>query len=352
MIGTQTYSHHQWNQIAAVWDALVAAARPSFFLTREWVETWIEVFGPSLNPRIIVFDRGGNPIGACLLVERTHWRRFLPMRRVHLNCAGENEADSACIEYNRLLCLPGEEGTVTNALWHHLGQQAWDELRLAGMESPLAAADAETRRRPCWYVDLAALRRSGETYETYLSSNSRQQVRRALRYYEPASLTIASDLPTARQYFDELAALHQKSWPDRGKPGVFASPLFVDFHRRLIERTFPLGRVHLLRATAGDRAIGLLYCFCYQGRVYFYQSGFDYESDNRAKPGLVTHYLAINHYLQSCPNVAEYDFLAGDSQYKRSLGKSERTLEWSVIQRPTIRVKAWRALRRLAKHQA
>jgi CelD/BcsL family acetyltransferase involved in cellulose biosynthesis len=78
---------------------------------------------------------------------------------------------------------------------------------------------------------------------------------------------------------------------------------------------FPRGAIQVLRA----EGVGVLYNFVDRGRVYFYQSGFHYSPDNRLKPGLVMHYLAVEHCLSN-PELAEYDFLAGDSQYKRSLG--------------------------------
>ena len=53
----------------------------------------------------------------------------------------------------------------------------------------------------------------------------------------------------------------------------------------------------MLRITAGGRIIGYLYNFVHAGHVYNYQSGFAYEDDPVVKPGFVSHYLAIEHYL-------------------------------------------------------
>lgn len=352
MIEIQPYRWNDWAAVAPSWHVLAARSGSSFFLTPAWVETWLEVFGEQLNPRLLTFVDAGEVVGACLLVRHLHWRKFIPMRRVHLNCAGENYEDGTCIEYNRLLCLPGRDADVSAALLAWIGRTRWDELALDGMEAIPSLTDGcrvESKLRPSYYVDLTALRSSGTSYDTALSANTRQQIRRSIRMYEettgPLVVEQAGDKGQALEFLEELADLHQKSWSERGRPGVFASHRFRRFHSRLIERSFDAGCVHLLRVASGPQTVGLLHCFFHQGRIYFYQSGFAYQSDNRSKPGLMTHYLAIKHYLADRLDVVEYDLLAGDAQYKRSLAREHRTLNWLVAQRPTLRVRAFWILR-------
>src|SRR5205823_439645 len=111
--------------------------------------------------------------------------------------------------------------------------------------------------------------------------------------------------------------LHQAYWKSRGEKGAFAQLNFVRFQGLLIGRGFARDEIDLLKVTAGDRVIGYLYNFFYRGRAYAYQSGFDYAlGGQHAKPGLTCHALAIAHYLAR--GASAYDFLAGDSQYKRS----------------------------------
>jgi CelD/BcsL family acetyltransferase involved in cellulose biosynthesis len=83
--------------------------------------------------------------------------------------------------------------------------------------------------------------------------------------------------------------------------------------------------------------VGILYNYVVQRKVFFYQSGFTYLSDNRVKPGLVTHTEAINYYLGR--SLDEYDFLAGDSQYKQSLSNAERHMQWLTFDGDTLRVR-------------
>jgi CelD/BcsL family acetyltransferase involved in cellulose biosynthesis len=87
---------------------------------------------------------------------------------------------------------------------------------------------------------------------------------------------------------------------------VFASTAFRDLHERLIQKSFPQGRIQLLRIDAGDATMAALYNFVYAGKAYFYQSGLRSNADKHLKPGLVAHTCAIEHCQQV--GLLEYDF--------------------------------------------
>jgi CelD/BcsL family acetyltransferase involved in cellulose biosynthesis len=60
--------------------------------------------------------------------------------------------------------------------------------------------------------------------------------------------------------------------------------------------------------------------------VLFYQSGLNYSAGNQYRPGLVSHYFAILH--NAAQNMDSYDFLAGDADYKKSLGTNSLPMYW------------------------
>ena len=328
--------------------------RRSSFLGSGWIAGW-QRFGADLNPDLLTFVRDAEVVGCCLLVWRTQWVRGIPLRRVYLNCAGEDEADSTCIEYNSLLSLPDCAELVAQALGTFLRTRYWDELVLQGVteQSQICGVvsslgNTEISVRPSHFVELRKIRNDGAGFDSFLSSNTRQQIRRSQRLYEqtsgPCTLRSPRTAQEAEEILARLADLHQVAWRDRGRPGVFASARFTRFHRGLIQAAFAQNRILLVEVCAGTEAIGALYSFLHRGRVYFYQSGFRYASDGRLKPGLLTHYLAIRHCLEN-PALDEYDFLAGDSQYKRSLATASRPLQWIVVRRPTVPGVLFRGLR-------
>jgi CelD/BcsL family acetyltransferase involved in cellulose biosynthesis len=360
LIRVESHPATAWPAWSAAWGALAAASNPgSFFLTREWVEAWLEVFGPSTRARIVVFheDAGPpDPAGLCILAFRADRRGPFVLRRAYLNTAGEAETDEACQEYNALLCQPGMEDAVASALATHLDGEAWDEFLANAMaagpsldallRSPLGRRGVARREVPAPFVDLRPLDGSVDGYLRTLSRNTREQVRRSRRELEvegPLRVREASSLAEARALLHELAALHTASWNARGKLGVFASPLFLDFHERLVGKAFDRGMIQLLRVAAGEATIAALYSFVHGGKANFYQSGFRLETDKRVKTGLVAHTWAIEHCRSR--GLVEYDFLAGDSQYKSSLATGVRHLTWLVFRRGTVRAMLFAALR-------
>lgn len=347
MISVQRLNWRQWSTLAPTWERIHnMCPDASFFLSREWVDCWLATFGGDLNPHLMTFVRDGDVVGCCLLVWRTQWVRGIPLRRVYLNCSGEDEADSTCIEYNSVLSLPDCAEQVAEALGTFLRNSHWDELYLQGVvehSSICAVATSlgnnEVSVLPSHYVDFPRIRNDATGFDSLLSSDTRRQIRRSQRLYEqgsgPCTFRVARTSQEAAEIFSRLVDLHQVAWQDRGRPGVFASPRFTGFHRRLIQAVFEHNRIMLVEVCAGTEVIGALYSFLHRGKVYFYQSGFHYTTDGRLKPGLLTHYLAIRYCLEQ-PALNEYDFLAGDSQYKRSLATASRPLRWIVVRRLTV----------------
>jgi CelD/BcsL family acetyltransferase involved in cellulose biosynthesis len=360
VIRTESHPWTSWSRWSEAWtDVHAACPERSFFLSPEWVEAWLEVFGARLRPEIVVFSeegrRGSPVVGLCLLVGRLERVGLFRLRRLYLNTAGEDERDEAYLEDNAVLCRPGSEEGVARALAELLAARRWDELFLHGM-SPSRTLDAlettslgrpaASRDVPSPFVDLGALGDEPDGYLKALSRNTREQVRRSQRQLEkigPLRIEAAATEADARQALDELARLHTASWTARGRPGVFVSRSFRDFHERLIGKAFGSGRIQLLRSLAGAETLAVLYNFVHEETAFFYQSGLRLVGDKRTKVGLAAHALAVEHCRRA--GLRRYDFLAGDDQYKRSLSTGSRTLRWLVFRRASPRLRALGLLR-------
>jgi len=160
----------------------------------------------------------------------------------------------------------------------------------------------------------------------------------------------AAGTAQALDFFGKLAGLHTAYWQKRGRPGAFASEFSRGFHRELISSQAGPAKVELLELAAGPEILGYLYNFQYGGRVYNYQSGFSYHQDNRHRPGLIAHAMAITRAKEDGMRI--YDFLAGDAHYKARLGRQMGTLIWCRGQkdRPLLAAerfarKLWRSVR-------
>jgi CelD/BcsL family acetyltransferase involved in cellulose biosynthesis len=342
-----------------LWRDLEARADCRFFLSWDWIGTWLS----EIDAKTLLLEgRVGDEIVAMALFCPVA-ARGIAAGTAHLHETGQADADSLYIEYNGVLvdrrwagraerlCIQAlmQEGLLrgSNAGWNRIVIGAAAE----GMVDALRGSPIPVRvsgEAPTSTVDLAAIRATGKGYLDGLSANTRYQIRRAMRLYEergPLALETAASVEQAQAYFDEMRVLHQETWTLRGRPGVFSRPFFLRFHRRLIAEGVPRGTVELLRLTAGDWAIGYLYNFLYRGTVYYYASGFAYEADNKAKPGLVSHALCIEHHLARGED--RYDFMAGEARYKESLGTPQPGISTIVLEQSGLRPILANTMRRI-----
>lgn len=340
-----------------VWRDLESRADGGFFLSWDWLGAWLAIL--DTPPVLLQGISGGRTVALALLCRAAGDR--LSGAALHLHETGRPDIDSLYLEYNGFLLdrgFAGEgQGQCVAALLEEGARrgaaEGWERIVIgAAAESTgdaLAGLDGVTRRSgpalAASAVDLAAIRAAGCGYLEQLSPNTRSQIRRAIRLYEsrgPLTLESAPDVATALGWFEGLCGLHQETWTARGQAGAFAHDFFTRFHRRLIETGLPRGAVELLRVAAGDSVIGYLYNFRHRGTVHYYASGFAYEADNKARPGMVCHALAIDHHLTG--GAMRYDFMAGAARYKESLGRPSPGIRTITLQRPGLRASLGNAL--------
>ncbi|MDE2227950.1 MAG: GNAT family N-acetyltransferase [Alphaproteobacteria bacterium] len=341
--------------LEAEWRAFEARAAHGFFLSAAWIGTWLATLPPALRLYRAVGRRSGQAIGLAVVAVTTT-RPFLraPSRGLHLNSTGDERWDCIAIEHNGFLAAPADQAVLIAALgdWFTAGAGGLgDELRLPGIGGGLATDFLDrnrllhsTQQRPGFAVDLARVR-DADDFTAVLSSNARQQLRRAQREFErdgAIAVTEARDAGEALAFFAALKELHVRSWQRRGQRHAFVEPYFEVFHRALIEREFGHGAIQLLRITVAERAIGYLYNFRRAGRVYAYQSGFD-DGERKRRPGVLSHALAIGH--NAAAGAAVYDFLAGENQLKTSFATDRYALAWQVIRFPRLKYRLESAAR-------
>jgi CelD/BcsL family acetyltransferase involved in cellulose biosynthesis len=249
------------------------------------------------------------------------------------------------IEHNGILAAAEWEPVIWDELigWFARLRGEADELHVSGSQRRLPEAalgkwglGCRETSLPSYSVDLCRLEDSdGELYPV-LSANARQQLRRALRYFERVGalrLAEATTVAEALAFFNSMKEFHCASWERRSRPHSFSGEFFEPFHRLLIGRSFAEGGTQLLKACAGDRVLGYLYNFRLGNRVYAYQSGFD-DADRRERPGIVTHFLAIRHAFRSGALV--YDFMAGRNRLKESFATRCEPMLWQTVQQPRL----------------
>lgn len=313
------------------WAALatLGPAADSAFLSPEW--TFCLAAERFTDPVLIECLDGADTIGLALFNRR-------PGRRgtsLHLHETGDPAWDSVFIEHNGVLALPDRAEAVAAAtLRCALGVAS--RVVLSGVDDGLlriarrAGWVQKLHTRPAPFLPLPP----GGSLLQRLSRNTRAQLRRSDRSYDaPVVAEVASTADQALDWLDRLLPLHVATWAARGVRSGFAEAEVQRFHRALIRRGVPGSVVEMVRVSAGDQVIGYLLNLRAGGRVAAYQGGFDYGAAATAgKPGLTSHAAAIALAWRS--GASEYDFLAGDGRYKRSLASAVRDLHWLELCRP------------------
>ena len=319
-----------------------------------------------------LIDVGGDPERPAwvLLGRRSVTRHgFLPVRVVALNQTLDPMLDQPWIERNGFFgSSPDRFGFDLDCLLQRLATDPWwDEIRLPGLDEDVLPQVRDVARRhrlrlrsdlevPRYSIDLARLRsRHSDSFLAGLSANARQQLRSSRRRIErdhgALRLDQTLDLREASAWLDAAGAWHLERWGPSSGANVpasgFANPTFVDFHRRLVSAALPAGRIQLLRIAAGDRVFAYLYNFVTNGRVEFYLSGIDYTVGEPSRPGLLAHWLAVEHALSA--GMDAYDFLGGEARYKRTLSDCIDRMTWVTLERPRLRLHAERAGRALKR---
>lgn len=339
------------DELGRLWRELEERADGSVFLSWPWVSAGLAAFGPP--PLLFRALVEGRVAGLALLGRRSgrwfDWR----VPSLHLHETGDPARDAVMVEYNGILAERGAEAAVQAALLQALDRgRGWREVHLPGVAPAWALACRNAG------LGVRVLRHHLAPFAAFgdedpldtLSRNARQQIRRSLRLYQergPLILDRAASCAAALDWFDRLGEMHTKAWQARGQPGAFANPWFAAFHRPLIEAGFGRGLVDLLRVRVGAETVGLLYNLRWRGWGHSYQSGFAPEADDRLKPGLTSHILAMRMYRAQ--GLAGYRFLAGDSRYKATLASGKDELVWLAAWRrdlPHRLEEAVRALRR------
>lgn len=338
-------------QLAGEWRTLEPRCRGGFFRSWDWIGALLRSLPASVDalPDVLRVHHQGELAGLGLWWRGRQQRHgFVRSRTCHLNETGNPELDRITIEHNGLLARIGDETQILHAALKHLQSvKGWDELVLSGIQSDeyeawqQAAHAVHLQPKPHWrktyfFVDLAQVRKEHQEYLEALSSNTRYQVRRALRLYAQQGALkceVANSTTQALNWLGELMALHQAQWDAKGEPGAFGSEFTRTFHHNLVATAMP-GRVWMTRLSAGEKVVGYLYNFERDGIVYNYQAGHIAETDSKLKPGLVCHALAIEDALQK--GCVVYDFMMGGGHFKSSLTNAEGSMVWAAVQRPLL----------------
>ncbi len=352
------------------WLSLEKRNHVNIFQTWIWTKHWLSVLPESYRPFLIKVIKGDDNqvVGLCLLGKNTLFRKkVFKSRSLFMHESGYEDYDVLTPEYIAPLVDKEIEKEVNHAIVQAMmNEKNWDELNIHASCKNNDFIEVAKENNLFWWVTSEGVSWQRELSDMQnknimetLSKNTSYQIRRSKKYYESIGelkIEVADSQEDVQQYLEHLEHWHQAYWVQKGRPGSFASSVFKQFHYNLCQEGLETGQIKLMRCVAGNYTIGYLYNFFHDQVMYAYQSGFNYEpsqevekkvNKNTLKPGLVSHMMAIE-YAQGLGAV-RYDFLAGDSQYKRSLSDAKTEMQWGRLQRPRLSLLIERKLRKIMK---
>ena len=134
--------------------------------------------------------------------------------------------------------------------------------------------------------------------------------------------------------------LHQRRWRGKGKPGVFSSERFRDFHLAVTAQLLDRGQLLLFGLFAEGRALAVNYCMVSKDACHYYQGGIDDDHAPELSPGLLSHLLGAG--IAGERGLQRYDLmLGGKGSYKARLGfEAEQLVTLACRRSPLARLRA------------
>lgn len=340
--------HGSLNEIALIWQELESFIKPkSISCSWDWVSTWLSIYGDLIPYEFVCGSIGNTVCGICLISKETG--RFLPfpVAAYHLGTSGEPIKERVMMLNNHILVRPDcIQQFVNQFVSYFLSHYSWDEFRLEFFERDdvdIFTGSFDQRNFHCHLVNEEAsvlnLKQIRDTHKPLidlLGNHTRHSIRRTLKGLDNSiRITYAERIDEARIIFSELCQHHQQSWQLRGKRGMFASRRYTSFHREIIEKLFPLGKIMLFKVSSDYGPVGYLYGFIEDNCLLGYQSAFAYRLDGispqvnpkRIHPGYLTHFLCAQSCLDRGLN--EYNFGPAIYQYKKQFSNMTKN-NWTL----------------------
>ena len=336
-------------------DLLRRSGSDSIFLTWEWISTWWEVFGSRFTLLVLTAeDDEGRLIGiAPTMVGPRRTASGLTFRALMII----GQRGDTLAEYLDFVVESGREAAVTGAFCEFLQRDLaaeWDFIffeRVLTTSPNLPTLRAKTSGPPAIAARDAQLKSPhvmlGDSWPALLAGKSRNfrnqwnnSWNRLHAEGDVQFLFGGKDMPLSAA-LAEVTRLHRERWEDRS--ASFKTDEYLEFHQRLCTRLHAKGWLLLLLLSVDGTNVAVRYDYVYAGKIWCMQGGWSPEWAAKRVGTLLTGKViewGIEHGLR------EYDFLGGDSDYKRRWANGERVMtNLTACNAKTVRGWLWRGNR-------
>lgn len=307
-------------EMKEAWTNLLAEVPDvSIFLTWEWITTWWHYYGQDKTLYLLVARDGAGALTgiAPLMLAKTGWG---PLALRRLLFIGTGIAYPAHLD---IIARPEDRQLVVRALLAALRERKdeWDLLELVSLsetsplKTDLASLGGQSDQgysMPCPYVTLPD---NWHAYEmNYLSSNMRQQLKRARRQLEKDFPNqVVFEHPTQADQVTaavrQLAFLSQRRWHEEDTRSAFDESHTSDFTLELALVALKQDWLRFSVLKVGEETAAVSYCLRYGNIVYNYQNAFSLEW-SKYSPGRLMMAHVIEAAIQE--GAHEFDMLHGN----------------------------------------
>lgn len=336
-----TISSNDIDKIENEWKKLEAGAKNSIFTSWFWMTSWLELI--EYKAQLIQVTFNNKIVGLAFLSEHAQKKYGLTTKQLWLNRTGDVSLDQIWSEYNDILCHKGMEYSIRAAVLAYFENTLtkFDEC-IIGVSNNISQTPISNQltqytswKTNSYSTNLTPELSNWNSYLQTLSKNSRYQINRTAKLFggiESISISRAQSTDEALTFFQAAGEYHKIRWANQNSG--FKNQYFVSFHQQFIKRHFNSGVIDIIKFNLGDNTFCYLYNLIYKDTVYFYLSGIQYNQDNRLKPGLLSHSLAISYYAGL--QYKKYDFMGGEGRYKDSLSNHKGAMIISNFRRKNI----------------
>ena len=303
------------DQLDAEWLALLEVRGSRWpFLQPAWQRVWWHDLAPEAQPLTLAVRDGDRLLGIVPLLQRGD----------ELSLSG----DSEICDYMDIICLPGTEDDVLDAVFAEVAALPWRRLSFWGIrsDSPTlpslrrAAERQELRievepEAVCPRVSLAS---TWDGYLDGLTKKDRHELRRKIRRFTRLGMEIQeyalSDAAEIDAALGDFFSLHTISRQDKAE---FMTAAMERFFRNMVAALAPLDLVRLFFLELDGKRVASILAFNCDDELWLYNSGFD-PAFASASVGLVSKAFALKQAIADGKRC--YDFLRGHEPYKYDLG--------------------------------
>ena len=343
------------DDLRPAWDELLAASvRPEPMLSADWLIAWQRIYGKGRALCVGVYEADGQLVGLAPMCSRVfRYRPGIPFRRIEPLGSDVEEGDGVCSDYLHLIVRPGFEEAVAQAYVADMNAGVygpWDEWLLPSVDGDhpltpiLVAAWARAGRTVlttvadvCPYLEIPP---TWDDFLATLSKSGRRSFRSCLVDFQKwsegrAIVQHATDAASLAEGKRVLQALHRERWHADEKEGAFSSPRFCAFHDIVLQHLLDDDRLDLRWLTLDGRALAAYYAFRYGDKLYYYQAGRTVDVPPKVRLGIVILVDGLKDAMAR--GLREFDFLAGQAQYKSLFTDTSRKIVELRVAKPTLR---------------